>query len=135
LIVDQHGARGLAQTRPRADNGLGVVLKGLAPSELLRLAQDAQRSRFRSAWFAEITFGDAITPAAAAAVGTGRIQLVPSIVGIWSRSPVAAALTASSLDDLSGGRLRFGSGSRRTRTSRNGMGEHLSARSARCAST
>lgn len=100
----------MAQTQSSEDNGLGVVLKGLAPSELLRLAQDAERSGFRGAWFAEITFGDAITPAAAAAVGTGRIELVPSIVGIWSRSPVTAALTASSLDDLSGGRLRFGVG-------------------------
>lgn len=93
-----------------ADNGLGVVLKGLAPSELLRLGKEADANGFRSAWFAEITFGDAITPAAAVAVGTERIQVVPSIVGIWSRSPVTAALTASSLDQLSGGRLRFGVG-------------------------
>jgi probable F420-dependent oxidoreductase len=92
------------------DNGLGVVLKGLPPSELAQLAQTAERSRFRSAWFAEITFGDAVTPAAAAAVGTQRLLLVPSIIGIWSRSPVAAALTASSLSQLSGGRLRFGVG-------------------------
>jgi probable F420-dependent oxidoreductase len=92
------------------DNALGVVLKGLAPTELLRLAQDAEQSGFESAWFAEITFGDAVTPAAAAAVATERLGLVPSIIGIWSRSPVAAALTASSLDELSGGRLRFGVG-------------------------
>lgn len=94
----------------KADNGLGVVLKGLAPSELLRLGQEAEANGFRSAWFAEITFGDAITPATAVAVATQRIQLVPSIVGIWSRTPVTAALTASSLDELSGGRLRFGVG-------------------------
>jgi probable F420-dependent oxidoreductase len=93
-----------------ADNGLGVVLKGLAPSELSRLARDAEESGFRSAWFAEITFGDAVTPAAAAAVATERLKLVPSIIGIWSRSPVVAALTASSLDELSGGRLGFGVG-------------------------
>lgn len=92
------------------DNGLGVVLKGLAPSELSRLAQEAERGRFRSAWFAEITFGDAITPAAASAVGTRRLLLVPSIIGIWSRSPAAAALTAYSLSELSGGRLCFGVG-------------------------
>jgi alkanesulfonate monooxygenase SsuD/methylene tetrahydromethanopterin reductase-like flavin-dependent oxidoreductase (luciferase family) len=92
------------------DNGLGVVLKGLAPSELLQLAQEAEKNRFKSAWFAEITFGDAVTPAAAAAVGTRRLLLVPSIIGIWSRSPVVAALTASSLSELSGGRLRFGVG-------------------------
>jgi alkanesulfonate monooxygenase SsuD/methylene tetrahydromethanopterin reductase-like flavin-dependent oxidoreductase (luciferase family) len=96
---------------PSSDhNGLGVVLKGLAPSELLQLAQKAERNRFKSAWFAEITFGDAVTPAAAAAVGTQRLLLVPSIIGIWSRSPVAAALTASSLAELSDGRLRFGVG-------------------------
>src|SRR5947207_1804920 len=92
------------------DNGIGIVLKGLAPSELLWLSQGAERRGFRSAWFAEITFGDAITPTAAAAIGTEHIQLIPSIIGIWSRSPVAVALTASSLDELSGGRLRFGIG-------------------------
>ena len=104
------GTNGLQRTSAGDDNGLGVVLKGLAPSELFGLAQEAERNRFRSSWFAEITFGDAVTPAAAAAVGTEQLLLVPSIIGIWSRSPVAAALTASSLAELSGGRLRFGVG-------------------------
>ena len=67
------------------------MLKGLAPGDLLELAHEAERKRFKSAWFAEITFGDAVTPAAAAAARTQRLLLVPSIIGIWSRSPVTAA--------------------------------------------
>ena len=91
-------------------DGLGVVLKGLPASELVALAQRAETVGFDSAWFAEITFGDALTPLAGAAVTTKRIELVPSIVGIWSRTPVVSALTASSLADLSDGRLRYGIG-------------------------
>src|SRR5205807_373764 len=91
-------------------DGIGVVLKGLPPSELLRLAREAEARGFGSAWFAEITFGDAFTPAAAAAVGTEHLQLVTSVIGIWSRSPVTGALTASSLSELSGGRFVFGIG-------------------------
>jgi probable F420-dependent oxidoreductase len=92
------------------ERGIGVVLKGLPPSELLRLAREAEARRFESAWFAEITFGDAFTPAAAAAVGTDRLRLVTSVIGIWSRSPVSVALTAASLDELSGGRFVLGIG-------------------------
>jgi probable F420-dependent oxidoreductase len=91
-------------------NDLGVVLKGLPASELVKLAQRAEAVGFGSAWFAEITFGDALTPLAGSAVVTERIELVPSIIGIWSRSPVVSALTASSLADLSDGRLRYGIG-------------------------
>jgi probable F420-dependent oxidoreductase len=91
-------------------NELGVVLKGLPASELVALAQRAETVGFGSVWFAEITFGDALTPLAGAAVLTERVELVPSIVGIWSRTPVVSALTASSLADLSDGRLRYGVG-------------------------
>jgi probable F420-dependent oxidoreductase len=95
---------------PERGNGIGVVLKGLPPSDLLRLAREAEERGFDSAWFAEITFGDAFTPVAAAAVGTEQLQLVTSVIGIWSRTPVTAALTASSLFELSGGRFVFGIG-------------------------
>jgi probable F420-dependent oxidoreductase len=90
--------------------GVGVYLQALPVGLTVELAEQADRSGLGSVWFSEITFGDAIVPAAAAAARTKRIGLATGIVGIWSRSPVTTALTAASLHQLSGERFRLGVG-------------------------
>jgi alkanesulfonate monooxygenase SsuD/methylene tetrahydromethanopterin reductase-like flavin-dependent oxidoreductase (luciferase family) len=91
-------------------SGLGVYLQGLPPDLTVQLGQDAERRRFDSVWFSEITFGDAIVPATAVATRTERIQLATGIVGIWSRSLVTTAMTAATLHAVSGERFALGIG-------------------------
>lgn len=89
---------------------LGVYLTALPLSEVRRFARRADERGFRHVWFPEITFADAFTPAAAAALETEQIHLATGIVGIWSRSPVSTALTAATLSQLCPGRLLLGLG-------------------------
>ena len=89
---------------------LGIFLEALPIAEVRRLARRADERAWGTVWFPEITFGDAFTPAAAAALETKSIRLATGVVGIWSRSPVAMSLTAASLSQLCGGRLILGLG-------------------------
>lgn len=91
-------------------SGIGIYLQALPVDLAVQFARQAEDRGFGSVWFSEITFGDAIVPAAAAAASTERIELATGIVGIWSRSPITTALTAATLHQLSGERFRLGVG-------------------------
>jgi probable F420-dependent oxidoreductase len=88
----------------------GIYLEALPPDELVHYAREADQRGFDSAWFSEIIFTDAFTPATAAALQTKRLKLGAGVVGLWGRSPVVMALTAASLAQLSKGRLILGLG-------------------------
>ncbi len=89
---------------------LGIFLEALPLAEVRKFARRADERDWGTVWFPEITFGDAFTPAAAAALETKSIRLATGVVGIWSRSPVAMSLTAASLSQLCAGRLILGLG-------------------------
>jgi alkanesulfonate monooxygenase SsuD/methylene tetrahydromethanopterin reductase-like flavin-dependent oxidoreductase (luciferase family) len=74
----------------------GIYLEALPPDELVHYAREADRRGFDSAWFSEIIFTDAFTPATAAALQTTRLKLGAGVVGLCGRSPVVMALTAAS---------------------------------------
>lgn len=63
-----------------------------------------------SAWVAEAWGFDALTPLAAAAVVTDRIRLGTAIAQLGSRTPALLAMSAMSLQQLSGGRFVLGVG-------------------------
>ncbi len=88
----------------------GIYLEALPPSDLVHYASEADRRGFDSAWFSEIIFTDAFTPATAAALKTSRLKLGSGVVGLWGRSPMVMALTAASLAQISDGRLILGLG-------------------------
>ena len=88
----------------------GLFLEALPVSEIRRLARAADKRGFHSAWFPEITFADAFVPAVAASFDTQQIQLATGLVGIWSRSPVAMALSAATFNQLCPGRVILGLG-------------------------
>ena len=87
-----------------------VFLEALPLTLVRELARRAETGGFRNIWLPEITFADAFIPAAAAAMETKRIGLATGVVGIWSRTPVAMALTAGTLNQLCGGRMILGLG-------------------------
>ena len=80
--------------------------------EILEYANLAEESGYDSIWVAEdLGFRDAIVPLASLAVSTNRIKLATGILAIYYRSPALNAMTAATLDELSGGRLILGLGS------------------------
>ena len=71
---------------------------------------EAERLGFDSVWSAESYGSDAVTPAAWIAGRTTRIHVGTGIMQIGGRTPAATAMTAMTLDALSGGRFRLGLG-------------------------
>jgi F420-dependent oxidoreductase-like protein len=70
----------------------------------------AEQRGLGSVWTSEAWGSDAFTPLAAISARTTRIGLGTAIAQIASRSPGATTMTALTLQELSGGRLRLGLG-------------------------
>src|ERR671925_829240 len=71
---------------------------------------EAERLGYDSVWTAEAYGSDAVTPAAWIAARTERIHVGTGIMQIPARTPAMTAMTAMTLDALSGGRFRLGLG-------------------------
>src|SRR5215813_9484244 len=71
---------------------------------------DAERLGYASVWTAEAYGSDAVSPAAWIAARTTRIHVGTGIMQIPARTPAMTAMTAMTLDALSGGRFRLGLG-------------------------
>jgi F420-dependent oxidoreductase-like protein len=79
-------------------------------AENLALAQEADRLGYSVAWAAEAYGSDAATILAWVAAQTERIDVGSAIFQIPARTPTMTAMTAATLDTLSGGRFRLGLG-------------------------
>src|SRR4051812_50019946 len=92
--------------------GLNVGYWGLGapPPQQLALVQEAERLRFDSVWAAEAYGSDAATVLAWLAGQTSTIRLGSAIFQIPARSAGMTAMTAATLDHLSGGRFGLGLG-------------------------
>ena len=89
---------------------MGYAQPGTSPLELVELAREAELLGYTSAWTAEAWGVDAITPLAWLGALTATIDLGTAIMQIPGRAPANAAMTAATLDLLSGGRFRMGIG-------------------------
>jgi F420-dependent oxidoreductase-like protein len=89
---------------------MGYAQPGTRPLELVELAREAERLGYSSAWAAEAWGVDAVTPLAWLGALTETIGLGTAIMQLPGRSPANAAMTAATLDLLSGGRFRMGLG-------------------------
>jgi F420-dependent oxidoreductase-like protein len=76
----------------------------------LVLAQEADRLGYSSAWAAEAYGSDAATVLSWVAAQTERIDIGSAVFQIPARTPAMTAMTAATLDSLSGGRFRLGLG-------------------------
>ncbi|WP_326824594.1 LLM class F420-dependent oxidoreductase [Streptosporangium sp. NBC_01756] len=72
--------------------------------------QAAERLGYDSVWTAEAYGSDAFTPLTWYGARTSRIKLGTSVAQISARTPAATAMTAMTLDHLTGGRLLLGIG-------------------------
>ena len=89
---------------------LGYWGLGLTAQDQIELVREAETSGFDSVWTAEAYGSDAATPLAWFAAQTERIRLGAAILQIPGRSPAMTAMTAVTLDHLSGGRFSLGLG-------------------------
>src|ERR671924_2255948 len=89
---------------------LGFAPPGTNPLELIALAQEAERLGYNSAWAAEAWGTDAVTVLAWLAATTERIKIGSAILQIPARTPANTAMTAATLDLMSGGRFLLGLG-------------------------
>ena len=89
---------------------LGYAPPGTNPAELVPLVQEAERLGFDSVWAAEAWGTDAVTVLAWVGASTSRIKLGSAIMQIPGRTPGNTAMTAATLDLMSGGRFILGLG-------------------------
>jgi F420-dependent oxidoreductase-like protein len=76
----------------------------------LALAVEADRLGYAVCWAAEAYGSDAVTVLAWVAAQTRRIDVGSAVLQIPARTPAMTAMTAATLDALSGGRFRLGLG-------------------------
>jgi F420-dependent oxidoreductase-like protein len=76
----------------------------------VNLIREAERLGFDSVWTAEAWGSDAVSPLAWIGAQTTKIRLGTAIMQLPARSPASTAMTAMTLDALSGGRFILGLG-------------------------
>jgi F420-dependent oxidoreductase-like protein len=88
---------------------MGYVV-GAGVHEYVALAQAADRLGYSVAWAAEAYGSDSPTMVSWVAAKTERIDVGTAVMQIPARTPTMTAMTAATLDLLSGGRFRLGLG-------------------------
>jgi F420-dependent oxidoreductase-like protein len=91
---------------------LGLVLSYSGAEMAVPVDQvlEAERLGFDSVWTSEAYGSDAVSPAAWLLARTTRIKVGTSIMQMPARTPTMAAMTAATLDAMSGGRFILGIG-------------------------
>lgn len=89
---------------------LGYWGSGLTAADQLELTRAAEQLGYDSIWTAEAYGSDAATVLAWLAAGTERIKLGAGILQIPARSAAMTAMTAATIDNISGGRMILGLG-------------------------
>jgi F420-dependent oxidoreductase-like protein len=89
---------------------MGYAPPGTNPTELIALAQEAERLGFDSAWAAEAWGTDSVTVLSWLAATTTTLDVGSAIMQIPARTPAMTAMTAATLDLMSGGRFLLGLG-------------------------
>ncbi|MCC5577879.1 LLM class F420-dependent oxidoreductase [Microtetraspora sp. AC03309] len=90
--------------------GLNLGYWQRTADDATELVQAAERLGYESVWTAEAYGSDAFTPLAWYGARTSRIKLGTSVAQLSARTPAATAMTAMTLDHLTGGRLLLGIG-------------------------
>jgi F420-dependent oxidoreductase-like protein len=90
--------------------GLMMGYSGAQVTIDVEMIREAERLGYDSVWTAEAWGSDAVTPLAWIAAQTTKIKLGTGIMQLPGRSPANTAMTAMTLDALSGGRFILGLG-------------------------
>ncbi len=90
---------------------LGYWIPGQNPADQLAFVKEAESLGYDSVWTAEAYGSDAATVLGWLAAGTSKIKLGSAIFQMPARSAAMTAMTAATLDQISGGRMLLGIGS------------------------
>jgi F420-dependent oxidoreductase-like protein len=90
---------------------LGYWGLGIGPQDQLKVVREAERLGYDSVWTAEAYGSDAATVLAWLAAQTTKLRLGSAIFQMPGRSAAMTAMTAATIDELSGGRMILGIGS------------------------
>ncbi|HLG17225.1 MAG TPA: LLM class F420-dependent oxidoreductase [Blastocatellia bacterium] len=90
--------------------GLNFGYWGSGLSDSVSIAREAERLGYHSLWTAEAYGSDAVTPLTWLAAHTERIKVGTAIMQMPARTPAMTAMTAVTLDLLTGGRVLLGIG-------------------------
>lgn len=90
--------------------GIGYWGAGSSPEDQLALVKEAEKLGYDSVWVAEAYGSDAVTILTWIAAHTKTIRLGSGIMQMTARAPAMTAMTAATLDALSGGRVLLGLG-------------------------
>jgi F420-dependent oxidoreductase-like protein len=90
---------------------IGYWGMGLTSEDQLAIVLEAERLGYDSVWAAEAYGSDAATVLGWIAGQTERIKIGSAIFQMPARSPAMTAMTAATLDQVSGGRMLLGIGS------------------------
>ena len=89
---------------------MGYAPPGTNPTELIELAREAEGLGYDSAWAAEAWGTDVVSVLGWLGATTTTIKLGAGIMQIPARTPAMTAMTAATLDLMSGGRMLLGLG-------------------------
>lgn len=90
--------------------GLNFGYWGSGPADNVAIAREAEKLGYHSLWTAEAYGSDAVTPITWLAAQTERINVGTAIMQMPARTPAMTAMTAATLDLLTGGRFLLGLG-------------------------
>lgn len=90
--------------------GLNLGYWSANPEDNVALAREADRLGFHSVWTAEAYGSDAVTTLTWLAAKTEKINVGTAIMQMTARAPAMTAMTAATLDLLTGGRMLLGIG-------------------------
>ena len=90
--------------------GIGAIGFGPKANINIEMIRRAEELGFDSAWTAEAYGNDAVTTATWVAAHTSKINVGTSIMQMPARQPAMTAMTAMTLDHLTGGRFILGLG-------------------------
>ena len=90
--------------------GMTLGLGGGALHDEVELCAAAEELGYTDVWSAEVGGADGLSPLAAAALVTERMRLGTAILPVYTRPPALLAMSAATLQDLSGGRFVLGLG-------------------------
>jgi len=90
--------------------GLMVGYWMSGPEDPIDLVLEAERLGYDSVWTAEAYGSDVVSPLCWIGARTTKIKLGTGIMQISARTPACVAMTAATIDHLSGGRLLLGLG-------------------------
>src|SRR5215472_9662355 len=107
--VARYAGRLAAAEREDSCMQIGIAAHVASPEDA-GFVRDAERLGASSVWVAEAWGQDALTPLAYLAAHTDRINLGSAIAQLGARTPAMLAMSAMSLELLSGGRFRLGIG-------------------------